>query len=197
MNIPLINKHNPLPKSYEPVLTEVAHGCYLEENAAKAMQKLLCAAKADGIHLKIFSAYRSPAYQHALIEKDVARYIAAGMCENEARRKSAQSIAIPYESEHNAGLAADISCMDWRGEITADFDKTPEFAWLNANAHHFGFILRYPKDAEHITEITYEPWHYRYVGTPHSNYIKRTGITLEEYLCKRKYPNKRKRPQAR
>ena len=86
------------------------------------------------------------------------------------------------QSEHNAGLAADISSMDWKGEITESFENTKEFEWLDKNAHKFGFILRYPRGKEHITGITYEPWHYRYVGRRHAECMKRMGVTLEEYL---------------
>ncbi|MEG0754458.1 MAG: D-alanyl-D-alanine carboxypeptidase family protein, partial [Angelakisella sp.] len=50
------------------------------------------------------------------------------------------------------------------------------------NCADYGFILRYPKDKTHITEISYEPWHYRYVGVDHAKIIMEKGICLEEYL---------------
>ena len=52
------------------------------------------------------------------------------------------------------------------------------------HAHEFGFILRYPKEKEHITGVIYEPWHYRYVGKEAAKEIWEQGICLEEYLQK-------------
>lgn len=182
MKLLLINKENPLPKGYKPILKEVVEGYFLETCAAAAMKRMICTALSSGVRLRIFSAYRSISYQKGLFDEDVERYIKSGMSREEAYARTALSIAEPGTSEHNAGVAADISSFGWEGEITEDFDKTPEFSWLNNNAHCFGFILRYPKGKTDITGITYEPWHYRYVGTTHAKCIKRMGITLEEYL---------------
>ena len=55
---------------------------------------------------------------------------------------------------------------------------------MKENAYKYGFILRYPKDKEHITGFKYEPWHYRYVGIPLATYIHNKNITLEEYFEK-------------
>lgn len=63
-----------------------------------------------------------------------------------------------------------------------NFDKSNEFEWMRENAHKFGFIMRYPKNREHITRFKYEPWHYRYVGIPTATYIYENDLTLEEYL---------------
>ena len=70
----------------------------------------------------------------------------------------------------------DIVCVDeW-------FEDTDEFNWLMENAQDYGFILRYPKDKQDITKVTYEPWHWRYVGVEHAKKMKATGQVLEEYL---------------
>ena len=53
---------------------------------------------------------------------------------------------------------------------------------MATHAREYGFILRYPKGKEKITEITFEPWHYRYVGVEHAKYIEAHQLTLEEYL---------------
>ena len=82
----------------------------------------------------------------------------------------------PGTSEHNAGLAMDIISQD------VDFEKTKAFGWLQEHAQDYGFILRYPKDKEDITKITYEPGHWRYVGKEDAVKIKQSGVCLEEYL---------------
>ena len=66
--------------------------------------------------------------------------------------------------------------------LEQDFDKTDEFAWLCENAADYGFILRYPKDKQHITKIIYEPWHWRYVGVEAAQFMVATGQCFEEYL---------------
>ena len=80
-------------------------------------------------------------------------------------------------SEHNLGLSLDIGST--RGGGMA---KAPEGAWLQKNAWKYGFILRYPKDKADITGTQYEPWHFRYVGLPHSKIMHDRGLVLEEYL---------------
>jgi D-alanyl-D-alanine carboxypeptidase len=82
-------------------------------------------------------------------------------------------------SEHHTGLAADISYLS---VSTSDFAHSEYGAWFTQNAHRFGFILRYPEGKEHITGISYEPWHFRYVGLPHAAYIAANAVTLEEYI---------------
>ena len=63
-----------------------------------------------------------------------------------------------------------------------NFEKTAQFKWLSENAENYGFILRYPKDKTNITEIIYEPWHYRYVGVEHAKKMNQLGMCLEEYI---------------
>ena len=46
-----------------------------------------------------------------------------------------------------------------------------------------GFILRYPKGAEAQTEITYEPWHWRYVGVENARKISASGLCFEDYIA--------------
>lgn len=182
MKILLINKENPVPEWYKPMLDEVQNGYLMEKHAAVCMREMIECAKKDGVELKIFSAYRSPEYQQKLLNEDIKRYMNEGMSYEEAFQTSVMNIALPGTSEHNAGLAADICNVDWEDEITEEFENTPEFIWLDNNAYKFGFILRNPKGKTHITKYNYEPWHYRFVGCPHAEIIKRKNITLEEYL---------------
>ena len=182
MKILLINKDNPMPEDYKPQLAEICDGYMLEREACASLKRMMCFAMCDGVCLHIFSAYSSPEYQRGIFDEDVARYKLMGYSQEEAAAKTALSIAPPFYSEHNAGLAVDISTPDWKGEITEEFENTMEFKWLSKNACKYGFILRYPRGSESITGISYEPWHYRYVGLPHSKIIACKHITLEEYL---------------
>jgi D-alanyl-D-alanine carboxypeptidase len=85
----------------------------------------------------------------------------------------------PGASEHQTGYALDIAYNGLTGEA---FDRSPQGKWLMENAHKYGSILRYPKDKTDITEISYEAWHYRYVGIPHSYYCYKNNLCLEEYI---------------
>ncbi len=86
----------------------------------------------------------------------------------------------PGYSEHHTGYAFDISTFV--NGVMGTFTGEGEYAWVHENAHKYGFVLRYPEGKEDITGISYESWHFRYVGVPHAQYMYRNGLTLEEYI---------------
>lgn len=72
-------------------------------------------------------------------------------------------------------------------DINADISKSSSqevYSWLAENSHEYGFIQRYPDDKTEITGISYEPWHYRYVGEDVASEIYEEEICLEEYIEK-------------
>ncbi len=178
----LINSENPMPSSYCPELCEISDNYFLEKHACHAMKNMLRKAESDGIKICIFSAYRSTAYQQKLFDDEVRIYTEQGYSDKEAFELASRAVALPYTSEHNSGLAADLSSPELFGQTTSAFDKTRQFEWLIKNAYKFGYILRYPKGKEYITGIMYEPWHFRYVGINHAEIIFRNKLTLEEYI---------------
>lgn len=130
------------------------------------------------------SGYRSVGRQKALFARKVQSFLNEGFPQEEAEKQAAQWVARPGTSEHNLGLAADIVSAGWyssHDDLTADFDQTPEFAWLRDNCAAYGFVLRYPKGKESVTGVTYEPWHYRYIGKEAAADLTARGLTLEEY----------------
>jgi len=170
----LVNVDNPLPEDYEPdklvTLFEFKARSFdlaksdiqLERVAYEAAQAMFSAAKADGIDTFIItSGYRSRERQQELYEESTDG-----------------TVAKPGASEHESGLAFDLSTMS----SGASFDTTEQFAWLSEHCWEYGFILRYPKGKEDITGLPYEPWHYRYVGKDAAKAIHEKGITLEEYV---------------
>ena len=84
-------------------------------------------------------------------------------------------------SEHQTGLAIDISCPTMNGILTDKFGETKEGKWVAENSYKYGFIVRYPKNKSNITGYGYEPWHIRYVGTELAKYLFDNNITLDEY----------------
>ncbi|MCL2406799.1 MAG: M15 family metallopeptidase [Defluviitaleaceae bacterium] len=85
-------------------------------------------------------------------------------------------VAYPGHSEHQMGLAADISYAG------VNIGNSAQGSWLMANAYRFGFILRYPAHKTEITNVPFEPWHYRFVGQPHAFFMMRNDLVLEEYI---------------
>ena len=98
-----------------------------------------------------------------------------------AKEKAAAVVNPPGYSEHNCGLAADLNSPEHTG-LDEGFEKTAAFRWLCEHAGDYGFILRYPKDAEDKTEIIYEPWHWRYVGVENAAKINASGLCFEDYI---------------
>ena len=160
----VVNKKYALPSNYNPGVNGTAQ---------KGVNDMLAAAKAQGIKLNPISAYRSYSYQKNLYNNYVRTYGQA-----RADRFSAK----PGHSEHQTGLAFDFGGPNQTHWLEDSFAQTAEGKWLYANAHKYGFILRYPKGKESITGYMYEPWHYRYVGLEQATKIKNSGKTMEEYF---------------
>lgn len=177
-NLLLVNRNYILPEDYSPDLSEAVKGSgvRLDSRVSPHYQEMYDAAKKDGITLTPLSGHRRISTQKTNFENKIQKYVNQGYDRAEATRKAARIILPPGTSEHNAGLAMDIISLD------VEFEQTKAFKWLQENAQDYGFILRYPKDKENITEITYEPWHWRYVGVPAAKAMKQSGQTLEEYL---------------
>lgn len=186
--ITLVNVDHKLASDYiPPDLTNVTNTRkdgrstqQLREYAAKALEAFFIEMKACGVtDVSVTSGYRSYDYQVQLFEQRVAMY--PSLSREDAEAKAATVVAIPGSSEHQSGL-----CIDMHNLASADvkFGQTASFEWVSQNAHKFGFILRFPEDKVAITGISYEPWHYRYVGRYHATRIYESGLCLEEYVDK-------------
>ena len=153
----------------------------LQTVACDAFLEMQKAAAADGVTVWMQSGYRSVKYQTSLYEKKTQYYLNKGYDNAAAKEKAAAVVNPPGYSEHNCGLAADLNSPEHTG-LDEGFENTAAFRWLCAHAGDYGFILRYPKDAEDKTEIIYEPWHWRYVGVENAARINASGLCFEEYI---------------
>ena len=153
----------------------------LQTVACDAFLEMQKAAAADGVTVWMQSGYRSVKYQTSLYERKTKYYLDKGYDNATAREKAAAVVNPPGYSEHNCGLAADLNSPEHTG-LDESFEKTAAFRWLCEHAGDYGFILRYPKDAEDKTEIIYEPWHWRYVGVENAAKINASGLCFEEYI---------------
>jgi zinc D-Ala-D-Ala carboxypeptidase len=146
---------------------------YIREEAARALEQMFAAAKSQQIFLTAISGYRSYDYQQMLLNREIEQF---------GKEKAVMAVAPPGQSEHQSGLAMDISSKSNEFQVNIEFGQTKEGKWLAENAYKYGFILRYPEDKVDITKYQYEPWHFRYVGLEAAKVIHENDWTLEEYF---------------
>lgn len=174
-NLMVVNRWNELPEDYEVELVELFNGKEVDERIYPYLQEMFDAAREEGIYPIVREGYRTEAEQQAMFDEKVQAYRSEGYSRARAERTAKEWVALPGTSEHQLGIAVDIN---------ADKEKCSNeevYAWLAENAHKYGFILRYPQGKVSITGISYEPWHYRYVGAEAAKEIYEQGICLEEY----------------
>lgn len=177
-----LNKDRILPDDYTPSLAKIFDNgtVELDYRAVPYYRAMYDAAKGDGIILTPVSGYVTIADHTEKFDDYVSELVEDGKSKKSATLDAMKTLILPGANEHNSGLAIDI-CS--RAE---SFEDTDEFEWLDAHAHDFGFILRYPKGKEEITGVEYKPWLYRYVGAEAARQIKQQEITLEEFNSKTK-----------
>ncbi|KAF0193747.1 MAG: peptidase M15B and M15C D D-carboxypeptidase VanY/endolysin [Bacillota bacterium] len=178
-----VNKLRNLPADYAPldlIIPSVPFTFsgdeprkYMRTQAALALEQLFAEAKNLSLDLFATSGYRSYDKQKSIFNNS-----ANLKGEEEANKTSAR----PGQSEHQTGLAMDVTSSKVGYNLVESFGTTTEGIWLRENAHAFGFIIRYPKGKEYITGYSYEPWHLRYVGLEVAEYIYTHSLTLEEYF---------------
>jgi len=174
----VVNKRNGLAADYVPPDLVLPSG--IPNNNGQPVRKVMvpdlkamqAAMAAEGITLRIGSAYRSYYTQQSIYNRYVSQDGQANADTYSAR---------PGNSEHQTGLAVDLD--DGRGcNLNVCFRDTPGGKWLAANSWKYGFILRYGEGWQPIVGYRFEPWHYRYVGIELATDMHEKGIrTLEEY----------------
>ena len=156
---------------------------YVDSRIIDPLNDMLSDGSAYG--LWVCSGYRSYGTQEILFDREVNEVLGwMGGTREEAEVEAATVVARPGTSEHHTGLAVDL-LNSYCYELEEYWDQSPAFDWMMEHCAEYGFILRYPKDKQHITGVIYEPWHYRYVGVEAATEIMSRGITLEEYLQER------------
>nr|WP_209510524.1 M15 family metallopeptidase [Sedimentibacter acidaminivorans] len=180
----VVNKSRNIPSSYIPddlvPLDDIPKSLQnpevnqLRKVAYDALKELFAAAKEEqSFDLYARSGYRSYNTQVSLYSSYVS---------NHGQEAADKFSARPGQSEHQTGLAMDITCPTMNYQLDTTFGDKEEGKWIAENAHKFGFIVRYPKGKEEITGYQYEPWHLRYVGPSLAEEIYKSQLTLEEYF---------------
>ena len=173
----LVNSTHPLADDYSVDLTELRNGQSVDTRILSDLQEMFDAARSEDIYPIVSDAYRTREDQQTLMDDVIQNYEDEGYSSEEASSKAEQVIAKPGTSEHETGLAIDIT-----GDDDYDQDTDSVLEWMNSNAYKYGFILRYPSGKESVTGAEAENDHYRYVGKEAAKVIHDQGICLEEYL---------------
>ncbi|SEK64799.1 M15 family metallopeptidase [Ruminococcus albus] len=160
----LVNKDHPLDQYYKPSICEYKDSGVMMSTASVDSYAALSKAIMDncGEPLYVMSSYRTPEEQQELYENQGSNEAMPAHC-----------------SEHETGLAQDLYFSGFAG---SSINKCPAGKYLTEHAPEYGFIVRYPSYGRIVTGIDYEPWHFRYVGQPHSKIITANGLTFEEYI---------------
>lgn len=178
----VVNKLRPLnPITYRPTLDRTLN---LAVPAANAYRKLKTAVSKSGNGtLCLNSGYRSYKTQANTYANALRLY----------GKKTADALAaLPGHSEHQTGLAADVSTTALSCRI-GSFGSSRASAWIAKNAYKYGFIVRYPSKMQNITGYQYEPWHLRFVGVELATQMNRNRIlTLEQFWNLPPAPNYKK-----
>lgn len=179
----VVNKQRRLPEGYEPAdlvvpkvlfsFDGISEKRYMRKEAADALEKMFAASRDDGVELRAVSGYRSYARQRTIYNHNV---------ETKGMKDVSRISAVPGMSEHQTGLAIDVSSPSVGNELSESFGSTKEGRWLAKYAPAYGFVIRYPQGKEHITGYVYEPWHIRYIGAVLAEDVASKGMTLEEYF---------------
>lgn len=179
----IVNKQRSLPEGYEPddlVEPNVPFSFdgphekrHMRKEAAEALEKLFAGAKADGIELRAVSGYRSYQRQVSIYNNNV---------KTKGEEYASRVSAVPGRSEHQTGLAMDVSSPSVGNVLEEVFGTTKEGQWLSEHAAKYGYIIRYLQGEEDVTGYVYEPWHIRYVGMDLAADVVKSGLTLEEYF---------------
>lgn len=187
----LINSENPLDRSFVPcdlvpIKSTRRDGREMQKmraEAAESLENMIYEMKKCNVYdenLTVTSGYRSFEYQKYLFDRYIRNRTDAGMSYEDAYNEVCKTTAKAGHSEHQSGLCVDFHNKKYANKSFAD---TPQYKWIEKNAHRFGFIVRYPQGKENITGISFEPWHLRYVGVESATAMYEKSLCLEEYVA--------------
>lgn len=178
----LVNANLPYEAEPEPELAEAGAGVMLEAEAAAAYAEMAAAALGDGVELTLAAGYKDAETRAADYEAQKQLCIANGDTEEQATVHAAAVVPRAECAEHGTGYAADILSAGYTA-LDTGFASTRAYEWLEAYAAEYGFILRYPEARQAATGVTFEPWHWRYVGRENALAMRASGLSLEEFIA--------------
>lgn len=177
----LVNKSNKItPWDYEPEdlrLPEVNSknkNVLLRDEVATALEALFADALTQGHELTAVSGFRSYGTQKSIYRSAV---------EKKGTRQANLDNAKAGQSEHQTGMAMDISCPAIKNNLNKKFANTDEGKWVSEHCAEYGFIIRYKTEWVDVTKYKGEPWHLRYVGVEQAKFITKLNVPYEIYIA--------------
>ena len=177
----LVNPDNLIPEGWVPELTMTKYGYQVDSRIVDDVTALIEGAAKDNVSLLICYGYRTLEQSQQLFEKQIRRQLANGLSQEAAVAEAKRWVAPPGTSDHHTGLALDIVTPEYQ-VLNHGFYDTPAGRWMAEHCWEYGFVIRFPKDKQEITGITYEPWHLRFVGKEHAAAMHEQNLCLEEYF---------------
>lgn len=175
-NLLLVNYENKIPGNFAIELKEMPGGEKVDSRIYNDLSLMFEKMESKGLYPVVVSGYRTVKKQKKMMKDKISELRENGYSKSQAEDEAMKWVSAVGYSEHQTGLAVDINAdgINSRG--------TQIYEWLSKNAWKYGFILRYPENKEQKTGISFEPWHYRYVGRTAAKEITKKGLCLEEYL---------------
>lgn len=181
LSLMLVNAASPVEAGYQPRLTEYG-GVKVDERIVPALEKLMQDAKSAGYPLVLTGGYVDSKTQDGLYQGEVERLMNEGhLSRVRAENQAAGTVGKGGNNENQTGLA--VAFAAGKGQSTADFAATQQYHWLLENSVYCGFVLRFPEDKENVTGMSFNPSHFRYVGTDNAVRMREFSMCLEEYVA--------------
>lgn len=184
-NLIFVNPWVAIPEGYVPELTTVDNGFQIDSRIVEQWNAWKNAALNAGHNLYLVSGYRDVDLQAHYFSNTYQSYLNSGFSEDEALSRTKLYLTEPGHSEHHTGLAIDIVDAAWQASgkgLQTAYETQASQQWMVQTMVDYGFILRYPLGKEDITGIQYEPWHFRYVGQEHAQFMVENDLVFEEYV---------------
>lgn len=177
----IVDEAHPLAADYSFEHHTLNCGLDIDKRIFNDFSEMLGACNMAGYEYNIINAYIDEATQTELYNSAVQEYVDSGLLEEEAIEKVGKSVDKPGCSEHETGLAIDLTDVEVLGE--EDYKSTRGTdQWFIENCHKYGFINRYPAHKVSVTGISDEQWQFRYVGREASQFMKDNNLSLEEFM---------------
>ena len=172
----LVNDEHPMDP-FTPELAQLRGGQAVDARCYPDLQRMFDDMRAAGLHPKVNSSYRSRQEQQQVLDDAIEANRNEGLSRSEAKERALGVVAEPGTSEHETGLAIDVT-----SEAQSSEGNDAVWEWMVRHSWEYGWILRYPSGKEQITGIDNEPWHFRYVGQDAARKMHESGQCLEEFL---------------
>ena len=179
----LVNPDHILPENFSVDLTMTKYGYEVDSRIVDDVTALIEGAAKDNVKLLICYGYRTLEQSQQLFDKQLRKQLSYGLSQEAALAEAKRWVAPPGTSDHHTGLALDIVTPEHQ-VLNHEFFNTPAGQWMAEHSWEYGFVIRFPKDKQEITGITYEPWHLRFVGKEHAAEMHKNNECLEEYVAR-------------